>query len=550
MRDMRLLAAALAIAALAQAQTYEIVGTATEPGVGGIGGIPIYLARVGDRSPYAQTTTDARGVFRFSLNGPGSFEVGAVSVPQRARDVVQRLTYYLTSSTGGRDIKLDAAHPRAEVSLTFLRYGQITGLVLNEETREPVVDFPLSLYGRNPGSRAFQGVDREAGRTDRDGRFTMRANSSIEYVIGTRALLGQRSTDPSLPDPTPDQLDPGYSDSFWPGNAQRVDGALPVRVPSGGIVDVGTILLHKVPQYKIRLFIPQGDCPEGESVRVMLFQKGALEPVFTPNALTCGSNGVLRGLDPGSYTLYAVSDWQGERDGADKAVWAVEPVIIADKDQDVRLTLARGITLEGRLTVPDGTILPSHPGIGSRPAELIPGTRPPMEQFIEWTGETTFRLTAHPSPQELSVQGLPRGGPLYVKEVRYNGIPVRGDVIPIGAGGGATLEIVMDDKSVQLSGTVVRGPTPPGPTVVILHKFLSGPGSINEAPFADVSGSGQFTFPNVGPGEYRILALSLADRARLQSPEVLERALASAEKVTIAPGETKSVTVRLTVLGP
>jgi hypothetical protein len=310
-------------------------------------------------------------------------------------------------------------------------------------------------------------------------------------------------------------------------------GALPVRVPSGGAMDVGTIVLHKVPQYKVRLSIPQGDCPEGESVRVSLFQNGAREPIMPPTGVRCGSDAVLRELDPGSYTLYAVSDWQGERDGADKAVWAVEPVIVADKNQDVKLNLARGITLEGRVIFPERVEVPARRlAVGSRPTGLIPGTRPPMEQFLEWTGDTTFRLTVHPSPQELSLP--PLMGNLYVKEVRYNGAPVAGEVVPVGAGGGgASLEIVMDDKAPQLSGTV-QGSGPLTQRVVLLRRVMSGPApelrSLDDwpGPTRMVSEIGQFSFQTVPPGEYQILAISMADGMRPLSWEALEEALAGA----------------------
>jgi hypothetical protein len=316
MRGMRLLAVTLAIAALAQAQTYEIVGTVTEPGIGGIGGMPIYLSRSGaGSSPRPQTVTDARGAFRFALDRPGAYQVGPNGDGASAASL--RGPYYQSPEARIGIIEIDAAHPRAEVSLKFLRWGQITGLVLDEETRQPVADFPINLVSVD----ANRGSSGNA-RSDANGRFTLNPVPAGEYVIRTRARQGQKRIDTSLPDPDPDALDSGYSDAYWPGDARDMKGALPVRVPSGGAMDVGTIVLHKVPQYKVRLSIPQGDCPEGESVRVSLFQNGAREPIMPPTGVRCGSDAVLRELDPGSYTLYAVSDWQGERDGADKAVWA------------------------------------------------------------------------------------------------------------------------------------------------------------------------------------------------------------------------------------
>jgi len=557
MLGMKLLSAGLLFAGLACAQSFELRGSVTEPGVGGIPGIALHVTRYSQGLPEPQgpgvvlvrglpetlpilAMTDARGDFRISLDRPGAY---TVTPDLKIRD------YYPVSidSLLGR-ITVDAANPRAEVRMSFVRSGQITGLVLDEDTRQPVADYPVSLHFRG-ALQGYLGPAVSGAVTNRDGRFTATQLPPGEYVAGTRLPPGIRNQSAEVPDLNPATPGLGYSETFWPGGTIEASAALPVRLGSGGIVDIGTILLHKIPLYKLHITIPQGECPEGESVRVMLLQSGKSDPIRPPDTIRCGEESILSGFNPGSFTVYAVSDWQGERDEIGKAVWALAPVTITDKNEEVSLILQRGVIIEGRITAREGVKLPNHLLIAARPAELIPGARPPMEQFIEWTGDTTFRMAVHASPQDLMVQGLK--SPLFVSEIRYSGAPVKNALIPVSAGAGSqTLEIVVDDKAATVSGNVIYGTKPPSLTVVRLEKWpissLDPQAGVVELPVDN----GQFRAQNVPPGDYRIVAITLSDRQRLSSVIARERLLADAQKITVTPGVSQTVTVRLAELGP
>ena len=76
--------------------------------------------------------------------------------------------------------------------------------------------------------------------------------------------------------------------------------------------------------------------------------------------------------------------------------------------------------------------------------------------------------------------------------------------------------------------------------------IAKGTGSVGAA---QAIGNGQFQFRSVRPGDYRILAIPENDRVRLQTPATLERAMANAQKITLAPGVSQTVTVRLAEVG-
>ena len=551
---MRLLGAGVLFAGVVCGQTYEIRGTVSEPGVGGIAGIALHVSRDTQTDPRLlgtdaevaplpiQVTTDTLGAFRISLDRPGVYYV--------APDL-NNGTYYplfMASGIDGR-FTLDAANPRAEVQFSVARSGQITGLVRDEETRQPIAEYPVVLYIRERLMQRYSVAMfiEEPVLTDRDGRFTMAQLRPGEYVVGTRLPPEKQNQSADAPGPKLDALDSAYAETFWPGGASDPDAALPVRLTSGGIVDMGDVLLHKVPLYKIGISIPQGECPPGESIRVTLLQSGAPGPIRPPSVLPCGGAGVMSGLAPGSYILYAVTDWQEEPKRIDRAVWAIAPFTIKDKDEDVTLVLRHGTLLEGHITVPEGTRAPDlHPFIEALPADWISLGRPGLEQFVEWTSNATFRMAVRSIPHVLDV--TPAGW--YVKEIRYNGAPVRNRTIPAGPEAAVqTIEIVMDNKVAQVSGTVLFETKPAGRVLVLFGKAT--PDSVERSPGVlglPVEEHGQFSFQNVTPGDYLIKAV-VYDRSLSLAPDVMERMLAGGEKITLAPGAPQNMTIRLTDIG-
>ena len=227
-----------------------------------------------------------------------------------------------------------------------------------------------------------------------------------------------------------DVIDHIYPPLYWPGGSALRDAVL-MTLRSGGVINVGTVALRKAPAYRLHISIPQGDCPEGESVRVTLF--GPLDrPV--QSVAPCGSDLLAANLQPGAYVLYAVSDWQGQRDNVERAVWATTQVQIEDKNLEAVLDLRRGIVLEGRVTSADGgPAVPDAYSVAMQPDPLAPGLpAPPAEQFIEFTEPGRFRIAAGPYPQTLLRDGSNRG--VFIKEARYNGAPAQDLKLPLNTG--------------------------------------------------------------------------------------------------------------------
>ena len=445
-------------------QTFEIRGTVSEPGLGPIVGAPIYIRLVTvlpssppTVGPIPDAYTDGRGQFLFKTQKAGTYQIEPI------------VSGY---SRGSASAKLDENRSRVEVSVSLFRLAQITGRVVDPETREPVPDVPVVAVQRaeQPGgaysweprnyqmpinltlppeiaAEMAQQILRTAGKSDKNGIFTIPGLLPGEYAVwvrrtgaATRPII---STELSTEDP--EATDASTISLFWPEGV-RNQNVPPFSLGSGGLLNIGTIPLKKATLYRAYISIPQGACPQGESLRLSVFAPGEGE---NSKVVPCGTDVFLRGLEPGTYWLYAVADWQGERDNVEAAFWGTTSFEVTDKNTKALLSLERGLIIDGRLTAARGVeSLPAQIGIVMKPAELAPGASPPVEQFIEWGENGRFRMAISPRAQTMQVMGTRDN--LFVKELRYNGSPLPNLTIPINTGTAAqNLEVVLDKRAPQ-----------------------------------------------------------------------------------------------------
>lgn len=352
------------------AQTaFEIRGTVSEPGLGGISGAEVTATF---RTPGAQggtisAYTDGRGQFVLHPTVPGGYLMSV------------RANGYATASVFTPSPTIDAEHPRAELQFSMIRPAQATGRILDAETREPIEGVLALVSPKTSGlnsaaafgnplptlpdsipaeMQALYRRQRDDTKSKADGTFTITGLSPGDYVAsifggGPQPIsAGYSAADLKV-------IDRQYEPLYWPGGVSFED-VRPIPVGSGATVSFGDILIKKVPAHRVHVSLAQGTCPEGESMRVTLFRASASISGTHP----CGSELLMRGLAPGSYHLYAVSDWQGERDNVENAAWATAQFEISDKNLEVTLVPQRGVVLEGQLVAAEGmTDLPERVGM-------------------------------------------------------------------------------------------------------------------------------------------------------------------------------------------
>ena len=516
-------------------QPFELHGVVMEPGVGPISGVEIHVSRRDRTVPNALVTelptvfTDGRGEFLVRVPSAGLYFVYPTSP-----------TYLATPGmVTGKDV--DLSHPRAEFSFGLSRLGEIIGRVVDADTLAPIPGVRLTTIqhgltwlpaGLSPLPLTEKpSLNEDLAKLDMsgpDGAFTLTRRRPGDYAV-TAASDRPAMTIGYSPEAL-DVIEQAYAPLYWPGGVALQDVA-PMSLRSGGVINIGTIAIKKAPVYRIHIAIPQGDCPGGESVRVSLFGRLDTTPVLVA---PCGSDLLATHLQPGPYVLYAVSDWQGERDNVERAVWASAQVVIEDKNVEAELDLRRGIVLEGRVTsAEDGPPIPDTFSIVTQPDPLssgLPG--PPPEQFIQYIEPGRFRVAAGPYPQTLSGGGRD----VYIKEARYNGAPARDLKLPLNAGSTVhSLELILDDRFGAVRGEVT------GSGVVVFQSEATRR-NVYMAPISN----GSFVSPPLPPGRYRI-AVQPVDQTDQLIVSVFDGApadLTNAQTITVRPGATETLNLR------
>jgi hypothetical protein len=165
--------------------------------------------------------------------------------------------------------------------------------------------------------------------------------------------------------------------------------------------------------------------------------------------------------------------------------------------------------------------------------------------------EGKFQLTSFlDESRRLMVYRLGAGG--YVKEIRYNGIPVKGDLIPLNKGAVTqSLTIVVDDKPAAIAGQVVSDHKPVSQAAVIVAKWPTpDPDTFLPADFSftKTDEAGKFQLGGLAPGEYRIVAVSPLRLAEDPPIEKVRQALAACRKIELRASGFESIELEVSDL--
>jgi hypothetical protein len=512
------------------AQTYEVRGSVTEAGAGGIAEVKVQVLHIEDGATKT-TTTDAQGAFRITVDQPGVYMASA------AKDGY--------SGTGqiAQPIALDAARREATVNITFVRVGEINGRVVDEETREAIAGVPISIFTKqwSFGQLNLGAANREPAITDAEGRFRIQGVRPGEYIASARDRTINIQPVEKFTKADLDKTDDAFPATYWPGGSDAAT-AFGATLTSGGYADLGTILARKATQYRVHVTMT-GPCAEGESVRVWILKRnGGRAP--SVGSHPCSGELLLRGFESGSYVLYASSE---QRNGKlDTTVSGATSIEVVDKNLNATLSLQRNVVIEGQLIVPEGVTQRFLPRITARPFDLLPGAQTDLETSIAWAPDQRhFQLAV--SPRTVSLLVGENAG-TYVKEIRYNGTPLRGSTLPINPGVAThKLEITVDDKFGSVAVSVTDGSRGVQGSVFLVKELTR----IDDLPvlgfFSRQTGAdGTLPATQLAPGDYRVIAV--ADAQKIHEPGVLERALSTGQRVTVSPGGTQTVTIRVTDL--
>ena len=194
------------------------------------------------------------------------------------------------------------------------------------------------------------------------------------------------------------------------------------------------------------------------------------------------------------------------------------PFEVVDRNLDMKVSLTRGPDITGRIIPTDGAKAPTVGAIKiSTRTEIGPVQFGDEGQPVTPDDAGNFRFTEVPlARQRITVSGL--GTDKYIKEIRYNGIPLI-DKFFVTDGGSPvqTLDIVIDDKTANITGAVTDHDKPVSEPYVVLVRWPSTPENVFlAAKHSTGDDKGQFRFTGLAPGEYRVLSVSPTTMQKLE----------------------------------
>jgi len=204
---------------------FEIRGTVSEAGLGGIGGAEITARLLTgltlDTTTMLRATADGSGTFVLRTLSPGNYEVMAA---MNGYGYAPDSAFYFS-------VLVDSEHPRAEIPIHLVRPGELTGRVIDADTREPIQGLKVQAVRRLANGQAGSPLlvstpdgklpvtrDEASGRaeTDKEGVFRVRHLGPADYVVSTSPV--ERAA--SLTEYAAEDLksfDESYGASYWPG---------------------------------------------------------------------------------------------------------------------------------------------------------------------------------------------------------------------------------------------------------------------------------------------------------------------------------------------
>lgn len=228
----------------------------------------------------------------------------------------------------------------------------------------------------------------------------------------------------------------------------------------------------------------------------------------------------------------------------DPTLWAEMPVSAGSKDiTNLNISLQQGARLAGRVVFSGTTAQPEPSAVGALNFSLQPlgeqsSSRAPRT-LIDEQGKLTTQ--GYPAGQyTANVSGLPTGWAL--ESIKARGVDIWQVPLDLGSTDIPDVVITLTDKPSDLSGTVTDRQGAPSAAAVFLmpaDEPLVHPWGLNPRRVLGIRAgdTGAYTFRNIPPGEYRVIAIDDVSMLNEYTPAFVQSLVARATLVRIAKGD-------------
>ena len=443
----------------------------------------------------------------------------------------------------GTPVDLAAAATLAKLDVALPRAGAVNGRVV-DEAAEPVANARVSVqrYGFNRGQRQLVNVGNVA-TTDDLGAFRVHGLPAGEYFLSAVPPTGpfMAATDDRA----------GYTRTYYP-DALSVSQATRLTVRPGE--DVRELLVAMTPTRMVTLSgtaVDSAGKPLAKAVGALRERPNrmALARTFTVSDGTWKATGVL----PGDYVLsvqWMESFEQVAVTGSTRGMkreFADLPITVTGQNvSGIHLVTSPAGIAAGRLRFegdpPAPAVLASAyvhgvDATGYEPAASARIAADGTFRLEGLDGERVFRVS-----EELSRSWI-------IKAVSLKGQDVTDTPVstPLGVTV-AGLEITLTRAAAEVSGTVTDAKGAPATEYVVVM-FPPVPerwGTHSRLiKTARPDSQGRFAITHLPAESYLVAAVEFAEPGEETSPEFLEALKANADKLTLAEGEKKTITLKL-----
>jgi hypothetical protein len=517
--------------------------------------IVVHLTRNG--SPARTTTSDAQGRFRFDDVPAGSY------IAEVARPGLPTLQYGQRVS-GQPGTPIDVREGATVSGIDFVVSGgtAIAGMI-SDEYGEPMQGVTIrALQIRRAGDRlaALAAAGVQPRTTDDRGVYRIFGLLPGRYlVVADTAFQAVEVAGASVTSGADGKR--GYVPNYYPG-VSSVGSALPVRLEQGDATGVD-LALHPEPTTRVTGMALDST---GRPVRGVLLgvSQRSSSIMVEPRMALAAPDGMFAFEDvaPGDYVLQANAPV-----GGPLKVEPGKPIPQPEMEFGMQyltvgesvlppalLRTSPGATLHARITADgDASALPPSLSVWPFPTDFdssfmigsgLAGLKRKDDGFFDVTGVTGSRRFYMASP----VEGW------YLKAVRVRGVDALDTPFDFGlkAVEFNDIDVVVSPKAATISGTVTTagGTTIDGYAVMVFatdeSKWYPRSQSLRlERP----SQNREFRVGGLPPGSYYVLAMSdgsdIVTSGDWGDPATLERLRPLATRITVAEGETRSVTLRL-----
>jgi hypothetical protein len=531
-------------------------------------GVPVRKAQIRLTSPKSKvarsTTTDAEGRYAFTGVAAGEYTLtasrpGYLDMVRGARRPGATAQGTLVTVADGQKLE--------NISWTLPRAGVITGVIL-DEFGDPAFNVPVramrflysngfrSLTSGGNGVSDDRGVYRIAGlqpgeylvaAVPRENVAAANAQADAFAEMAARARAAGKPVPnvqgPAPPDPT------GYVPMYFPGTPQG-SGAATVRVGVSEEVPGIDIKLQVLRTVTVagRLQSTEAAMPVSRLQLIDTTMPLSLVGIWFRDSSDSGGFS-FPGVLPGSYLVKAQGTPGGQKGVAGGEMWASVNVNVDDRGtQDVVLTMQRGVTVSGRLTLAD---LPANADRSAIRLRLYPVSSPTDWEMpiipLALDASGSFRASnVLPGTYRFTIAGVPEGW--VIGTATFSERDAADFHLHVDGSRDLTGELKLTSALGTLTGRLTNIDNSPAPhhTVIVFpadqSMWLPSSRRIHVVqPGVD----GTYSLRGLVPGDYRVAAVLDPEPGRHFDREYLTLLASTAASVTISANDTRTVDLRV-----